>query len=101
LKLGDTAMAADSLEALAAVDPATARDNLFKLATAAYDSDDTVNAKRRFGKVLELDPNHARSHYYLGLILMREGANAEAKGHLERFLELAFNDPDACTAKEV
>jgi Tfp pilus assembly protein PilF len=100
LMLGDTAMAASSLEALAAVDPALARDSLFKLATGAYDSDDAVNAKRRFGKVLELDPDHARSHYYLGLILMREGAKAEAQSHLERFLALAPADRDAGTARE-
>jgi Tfp pilus assembly protein PilF len=100
LKLGDTKMVADSLEGLAAVDPATARDNLFKLATTAYDSDDAVNAKKWFAKVLELDPSHARSHYFMGLILMREGAKAEARGHLERFLELAPNDPDVRTANE-
>ncbi len=100
LKLGEPGMVVDSLVGLAAVDPATARDGLFKLATAAYDSDDTVNAKKRLGKVLELDPNHARSHYLLGLILMREGANQEARNHLERFLALAPGDPDAATAKD-
>jgi cytochrome c-type biogenesis protein CcmH/NrfG len=77
-----------------------ARDSLFKLATVAYDSDDTANAKVRFGKVLEIDPSHARSHYFLGLILMREGAKAEARSHLERFLELTPSDPDAATARD-
>jgi Tfp pilus assembly protein PilF len=101
LKLGDTAMIVDALVGLAAVDPVTARDSLFKLATAAYDSDDTVKAKERFGKVLELDPNHPRSHYFLGLILMREKANEQAKSHLERFLQLAPNDPEAATAGEI
>ena len=100
LKLGDKAMIVDSLVGLAAVDPATARDSLFKLATAAYDADDVVDAKAMLGKVLELDPNHARSHYYLGLILMREGAKPEAKSHLERFLALAPNDPDVATARD-
>ena len=100
LKLGDTAMTVDSLEALASVDPKTARDSLFKLATAAYDSDDAVNAKKQFGKVLELDPDHSRAHYFMGLILMREGDKAGAQSHLERFLALAPNDPDAGTAKE-
>jgi tetratricopeptide (TPR) repeat protein len=103
LKLGDTVMALDALEALvalAAVDRATAVDGLSKLAFAAFDSDDVVHAKEALGKVLELDPNHARSHYLLGLILMREGAKAEARSHLERFLELAPNDPDAATAKD-
>jgi Tfp pilus assembly protein PilF len=102
LKLGDRGMALDALEALvavAAVDNATAVDGLSKLAIAAFDSDDVVHAKEALGKALELDPNHARSHYLLGLILMREGAKAEAKSHLERFLELTPNDPDAATAR--
>jgi len=100
LKLWDTAKIADALLALAAIEPATVRASLFKLATAAYDADDTVNAKKRFGKVLELDPNHPRSHYFLGLILMREGMKQEAKRHLQRFLELTPNDPDAATARD-
>jgi Tfp pilus assembly protein PilF len=99
LKLGDKAMIADALMALAPVEPAMVRDSLFKLATAAYDADDTVNAKKRLGKVLELDPNHARAHYLLGLVLMREGAKPEAKRHLQRFLDLAPTDADAATAK--
>jgi Tfp pilus assembly protein PilF len=103
LKLGDRGMALDSLEALVAqgaVDRATAADGLSKLAFAAFDSDDIPHAKEALGKALELDPNHARSHYLLGLILMREGAKPEAKSHLERFLELAPNDPDVATAKD-
>ena len=100
LKLGDTAMIVDSLVGLAAIDPVMARDSLFKLAIAAYDSDDTVNAKERFGKVLELDPSHPRSHYFLGLILVREGAKQEAKSHFERFLQLAPDDPNAATARD-
>ena len=100
LKLKDKAMIVDSLMGLAAVDPATARDSLFKLATAAYDADDAVNAKAMFGKVLQLDPNQAQPHYYLGLIFMREGAKAEAKSHLERFVALVPNDPNVATAKD-
>jgi len=100
LQLGDEAKVVDALVGLAAVEPATARDNLFKLATAAYDSDDVGNAKARLTKVLELDPNHARAHYLLGLLLMREGAKQEARSHLERFVALAPTDPDVGTARE-
>ncbi len=99
LKLGDRAMIVDSLVGLAAVDRATALDSLLTLATAAFDSDDAVHAKETLGRVLEIDPNHPRSHYLLGLILMREGAKPEAKSHLERFLALAPDDPDAATAR--
>ncbi len=101
LKLGDEVKIVESLVGMAHVDPAMARDGLAKLATTAFDSDDVVRAKERFGRVLELDPNHARSHYFLGVILMREGASEEAKSHLERFRELAPDDPEASTAAEL
>ena len=100
LQVGDPKLIADALLALAAVEPATAKASLFKLGTAAYDADDTANAKKRFAKVLEIDPSHARAHYFLGLILMREGAKQEAARHLERFLALAPGDPDAGTARD-
>ena len=101
LKLGDEAMLIDALVALAAVEPEIARDGLWTLAIAAYDADDMARAKERFGKVLEVDPNNARAHYYLGLIYVGEGANDEAKHHLQSFLELAPDDPDAATAGEL
>lgn len=101
LKMGDSATVVDALVGLAAVDPVAARDGLFKLASAAYNADDTVNAKKRLGKLLEIDPNHPQAHYLLGLILMREGAKQEARSHLERFLALAPGDPDSATARDV
>ncbi len=100
LKLGDEAKLVDALLGLAAVDPATARQGLFTLATGAFQKDDMAKAKERFLHVLGIDSNHAPSHYYLGLILMREGAKAEAKSQFRLFLELAPDDPDAATARE-
>jgi len=100
LKLGDEARLVEALVGLAAVDPGTARDGLFVLADAAFQRDDVVKAKERFDDVLAIDPSHAKSHYFLGLILMREGAKQEAKRHLERFLELAPDDPNAATARD-
>jgi tetratricopeptide (TPR) repeat protein len=101
LELQDEQKIIDSLVHLAAVDSVTARDGLFQLAVAAYDSDDIVKAKGRLDRVLEIDPNHPGSHYYQGLILMREGANQAARKQLERFLQLAPDDPDAATAREI
>jgi Tfp pilus assembly protein PilF len=83
------------------VEPTTARDGLLRLALAAYDAQDVDRAKERFGKVLEVDPTHARCHYYLGLISVNEGANYEAVRHFERFIELAPDDPDAATAGDL
>jgi regulator of sirC expression with transglutaminase-like and TPR domain len=59
-----------------------------------------ATAKERLAHVLEIEPSHAPSHYLLGLILMREGAKREARSHLERFLALAPDDPDAPTARD-
>lgn len=100
LKLKDEAKLLASLLGLATIDAATARSGLFLLGTAAFDRDDMAKAKERFRRALEIDPAHPRSHYFLGLILMREGAKAEAKSHLERFLALAPGDPDAATARD-
>lgn len=99
LQTGDEDKIVDALLALAAIDRTVARDNLFKLAAKTFDAEDIVRAKERFTKVLALDPNHPRSNYYLGVILVREGARKEARSHLERFIRLAPNDPDAATAK--
>jgi tetratricopeptide (TPR) repeat protein len=101
LALGDEDMIVDALLDLAPVEFATARDGLWVLALAAYDADDLERARQRFEKVLEVDPNSARAHYFLGLILVSEGANAEARDHLARFLELAPEDPDAATASDL
>jgi tetratricopeptide (TPR) repeat protein len=100
LKIKDEAKVVEALRGMAAIDPTTARDGLFLLASGSFDKDDTAKAKERLRYALQIDPAHARSHYLLGLILMREGAKQEARMHLQRFLELAPNDPDTATAKE-
>ena len=101
LALGQEDRIIDALVSLASVEPETAREGLWLLAIAAYDNNEMDRAKLRFGKLLEVDPNHPRAHYYLGLIYVGEGANEEAKSHLERFVQLAPDDPDATTASEL
>jgi Tfp pilus assembly protein PilF len=100
LALKDEAKIAEALLALAPLESTTARDGLYLLGKAAFDKEDMAAAKERFRRVLAIDPAHARSHYLLGFILMREGTKAEARKHLQRFLELAPTDPDAPTAKD-
>jgi len=100
LGLGDKARLADALMGLAAFEPVRARDGLLRLAFEAYDANDMVLAKQRFGQALGIDPNFPQAHYYLGLINVGLGASAEAKTHFERFLQLAPNDPEADSARE-
>jgi tetratricopeptide (TPR) repeat protein len=101
LALGDEERLLDSLVGLSAVEPKIARDGTLKLAFDAYDRNDLAVAERRFSKVLELDPNQPQAHYYLGVISASQGAGEEAKKHLERFLQLAPNDPEAASAREM
>jgi Tfp pilus assembly protein PilF len=101
LKLGDTKKLADALVALAAVDPARARDGLLALAFKAYDANDNALAMQRFTKVLEIDPNQPSAHYYVAILDVGEGKTEDAKRHLERFLQLAPNDKDAESARDM
>ena len=101
LSLGDKERLVDSLVGLAAVEPAVASNGLLKLAFEAYDANDRVPAKERFLKVLEVDPNQPLAHYYLALVYVNEGATKEAMSHLERFLALAPNSPEAENAREM
>lgn len=101
LGLADDERLLDALVGLAVIDPATSRNSLFRLATRAYDAFEIDRAKQLFSKVFEVDPNHPRAHYYLGLIMTQEGNNAEAKALLERFVTLAPEDPEAANAQEI
>ena len=102
LALDDPDMVMDALVDLAPYEPEAAKQNLWLLAMAAYDANDMERAKNRFNKVLEVDPNNAKAHYLLGLIyLSDENAKAETKAHMERFLELAPDDPDADAARDI
>ncbi len=101
LALGDKARLIDSLMGLAAYEPVIARDGLMRLAFEAYDANDLVVAKERFGKVLQVDPSYAQAYYYLGVINVGQGHTKEAKRQIERFLELAPKDPEANSAREM
>ncbi len=101
LKLGDDAILIDSLVGLADIEPDLARDGLWRLALEAYDADDMDGARERFGKVLEVDPNHPWANYLLGLVLMGEGDNQEAISYLERFIQLAPEDPEIPSARDL
>lgn len=101
LRLGDKARLSDALAGLAAVEPAIAAKGLLALAFEAYDASDLPTAKQRFLKVVAIDPNQPLAHYYLGMAYVNEGATADARSHLERFVALAPNSNEAATAKEI
>jgi tetratricopeptide (TPR) repeat protein len=101
LALGDKTKLSDALIGLAPVEPAIARNGLLKIAFDAYDANDMPAAVTGFKKVLEVDPTYPLAHYYIGVIDVGLGATADAKAHLERFLQLAPNDQEAKSAREM
>jgi len=101
LGLGDESLLVPAAMGLATIEPAVARTALLKLAFEAYDANDMARAKELFGKVLEVDPNQAETHYALAMIAVNDGATEEAKLHLERFLALAPDSPEAATARDL
>jgi Tfp pilus assembly protein PilF len=99
--LGNTAEAQAALAALQAANPEKASQNVFNEAVDLYNNGNMAQAKAGFEKVLAANPNHAKAHYLMGLVFVNESDNAKAREHLQKFLELAPDDPDAATAKEM
>ena len=104
---GDTAKIKEALDALIAAapqDPETAirffNEGAERTRSGQYDE-----AAVYFERVVQIapdDPKFAKAHYVLGLSWAKDDAKkAQAKEHLQKFLELAPNDPEAETAKQM
>ncbi|MEP7009476.1 MAG: tetratricopeptide repeat protein [Acidobacteriota bacterium] len=99
--MGDKAKAAEAQAAMQTASAASTPEELYKQGVALYNANNSVAARATFEQLVKRDPNHAKAHFLLGNILVSTGENAGAKEHLQKFLELAPNDPDAETAKEM
>ena len=101
LQLGQTEAASRALDQLVASDPQWATTGLFQQAVDLYNAGKTDEAVQALEKVLEVEPDHARAHYMIGVALFNTGETAAAADHLRRFIELAPDDPDATIAKDL
>jgi tetratricopeptide (TPR) repeat protein len=100
--LGDAAKADAALEALIKADPGhDTAVRLLNKGVSLFNASKVDQAIQVFQRVLEVDPTLAKTHYMLGLSYANSGDNAKAKEHLSKFLELAPNDENAATAKEM
>jgi tetratricopeptide (TPR) repeat protein len=100
--MGDAAKADAALEALIQADPS--RDTAVRLLNKGvnlFNASKVDEAVQIFERVLQIDPTLAKTHYMLGLSYANSGNNEKAKEHLSKFLELAPNDENAATAKEM
>lgn len=99
--MGDTAKAEEAMKALAKTDPTALIAEFYNRGLKSFESGDTDAAIDAFQQVLAFDPEHAETHYRLGISYVSKGENASAKTHLQKFLELAPNHPEASVAKDM
>ena len=96
-------MAAAEAEEALAIDPTDVRAMQLRFDAYRLAGNDVKaeEAAQALEKVLEVEPDHARAHYLLGVALFNTGQTGPASEHLRRFIELAPDDPDAVIAKDL
>jgi tetratricopeptide (TPR) repeat protein len=99
--LGQKDKAEEVLKKMQAENPEKAGLNMFNQAADLYNAGNVAEAKKIFEAIVAGQPNHAKTHYMLGMCYAGEDNKAKAKEHFEKFLQLAPNDPDAGTAQEM
>jgi tetratricopeptide (TPR) repeat protein len=97
---GDKEGAKAAEAAMKTVQAAQSPEVLYKQGIAQYNSNNLPSAIETLEKAVAADPSYAKAHYMLGLAYAGSDT-AKAKAHLQKFLELAPNDPDAASAKEM
>lgn len=99
--MGDEDGAREALRALAAENPDAVMKSLFERGKDLFDGNDPVAAAGVFRQVLDLQPDNAEAHYKLGLALLSAEDVPTARTHLERFIELAPDHPEAAAARDM
>lgn len=99
--MGDEERARKALGPLLEVAPDAVTKGWLEEGVARFERGDTEGARELFTRVLEADPEHAEAHYRLALCHLSAEQNEEARRHLQRFLELAPNHPEAGNAREM
>jgi len=98
---GQDAKAQEVFAELSAADPKGLGETLFEQGRDAFEANQMEPAKQALGQVLQVDPDHPRAHYFLGLVYVNLGDTAKAKEHLARFVELAPDDPEVASANDM
>lgn len=99
--LGRTEQLAEIAPRLAAVDPDFGGPKLLEQAAALWNAGDVKKAVSLSQLALSMDPALAKAYYFIGLDHVSNGRGAEAKAALERFIEMAPDDPEVATAREM
>lgn len=100
-RMGQEEKAKEVFAELAEADPQGLAQTLYENGREAFNAGNTAVAQTAFEQALQADPNYARAHYMLGLVYVNQGDGAKAKQHLEKFIELAPDDPEVATARQM
>lgn len=92
--------AGQAMDAYLALDPEGAAELLYRRADLDFRDGRPEVAKAALLKLLEAQPEMPRAHYTLGLIYASSDT-AKARQHLEKFIELAPDDPEVAAAREM
>ena len=99
--LGKTDELTEIAPRLAAVDPDFGGPKLLEQAAEMWNGGQTAKAVALSRLALSMDPSLAKAYYFIGLQHLTNGENAEAKAALGKFVEMAPEDPDAASAKDM
>ena len=86
---------------LASVDPEFGGAKLVEQAAEMWNAGQTDRAIVLSRQALAIDPSLAKAYYFIGLDSLSKGKNDEAKAALSKFIEMAPEDAEAATAKEM
>jgi arylsulfatase A-like enzyme/Flp pilus assembly protein TadD len=101
LLLSETGRSREAIELLRPFADRTDPDLLNAYGIALADNGDVPGAVRQFERILSTDSANARAYQNLGIVALRAGQTARARGYLERSLSLSPNLPLALNAMGV
>ena len=99
--VGDNEAAEQALDRLVEIDPQWVTTTLFEHAVKLFNDNQPEEAALELKSVLKVDPAHARANFVLGMSLLNSGHTDEGRGYLEKFIELAPDDPNAEIARGI
>jgi len=76
-------------------------DVLYNQGVIAWNAGNTEEAQKRFEEALKVNPNHADSHYQLGMTLVNQNKLQEAAAEFETYLKLAPSGQYAAQAQAI
>lgn len=100
-KLGDQEVAAQAFAELKSNSSVAAAQMFLRDGINLFNDGEIQGAIKSVETSVELDPSSPQAHHQLGLCYSSSGENAKARAAFERFLELAPEDPEAGTVREM